>query len=144
MGIYVFTAASLFELLFEDAVRKNSSHDFGKNIIPNIISRLNVHAFHFQDKNKKSVPYWRDVGTLDAYYQANMDLVGIDPVLNLYDTEWPIRTFQPQFRHQNSSLTTKEPEAKAAEAKLTIASSAKVASSVEAVYHAAFFHRACV
>ena len=97
MGIYVFTAASLFELLFEDAVRKNSSHDFGKNIIPNIISRLNVHAFLFQDKNKKSVPYWRDVGTLDAYYQANMDLVGIDPVLNLYDTEWPIRTFQPQF-----------------------------------------------
>jgi glucose-1-phosphate adenylyltransferase len=97
MGIYVFTAASLFELLFEDAVRKNSSHDFGKNIIPNIISKLNVHAFLFQDKNKKSVPYWRDVGTLDAYYQANMDLVGIDPVLNLYDTEWPIRTFQPQF-----------------------------------------------
>ena len=97
MGIYVFTAASLFELLFEDAVRKNSSHDFGKNIIPNIISRLNVHAFLFQDKNKKSVPYWRDVCTLDAYYQANMDLVGIDPVLNLYDTEWPIRTFQPQF-----------------------------------------------
>ena len=97
MGIYVFTAASLFELLYEDAVRKNSSHDFGKNIIPNIISRLNVHAFRFQDKNKKSVPYWRDVGTLDAYYQANMDLVGIDPVLNLYDTEWPIRTFQPQF-----------------------------------------------
>lgn len=97
MGIYVFTAASLFELLFEDAARKNSSHDFGKNIIPNIISRLNVHAFLFQDKNKKSVPYWRDVGTLDAYYQANMDLVGIDPVLNLYDTEWPIRTFQPQF-----------------------------------------------
>lgn len=97
MGIYVFTASSLFELLFEDAVRKNSSHDFGKNIIPNIISRLNVHAFRFQDKNKKSVPYWRDVGTLDAYYQANMDLVGIDPVLNLYDTEWPIRTFQPQF-----------------------------------------------
>jgi len=97
MGIYVFTAASLFELLFEDAARKNSSHDFGKNIIPNIISKLNVHAFLFQDKNKKSVPYWRDVGTLDAYYQANMDLVGIDPVLNLYDTEWPIRTFQPQF-----------------------------------------------
>ncbi len=97
MGIYVFTAASLFELLFEDAARKNSSHDFGKNIIPSIISRLNVHAFRFQDKNKKSVPYWRDVGTLDAYYQANMDLVGIDPVLNLYDTEWPIRTFQPQF-----------------------------------------------
>ncbi len=97
MGIYVFTAASLFELLFEDAARKNSSHDFGKNIIPSIISRLNVHAFRFQDKNKKSVPYWRDVGTLDAYYQANMDLVGIDPVLNLYDMEWPIRTFQPQF-----------------------------------------------
>jgi len=97
MGIYVFTASTLFELLFEDASKKNSDHDFGKNIIPSIISRLNVQAFRFQDKNKKSIPYWRDVGTLDAYYQANMDLIGIDPVLNLYDTEWPIRTFQPQF-----------------------------------------------
>lgn len=97
MGIYVFTASTLFELLFEDASTKNSEHDFGKNIIPSIISKLNVQAFRFQDKNKKSIPYWRDVGTLDAYYQANMDLIGIDPVLNLYDTEWPIRTFQPQF-----------------------------------------------
>src|SRR5205823_3374397 len=56
-----------------------------------------VYAFRFRDKNRKLVPYWRDVGTLDAYYQANMDLVEVDPVLNLYDQEWPIRTLQPQL-----------------------------------------------
>lgn len=97
MGIYVFNAAKLFELLFEDADNNNSEHDFGKNIIPTIVSRLKVQAFRFQDKNNKANPYWRDVGTLDAYYQANMDLIGVDPVLNLYDNDWPIRTFQAQY-----------------------------------------------
>jgi glucose-1-phosphate adenylyltransferase len=62
-----------------------------------MIQSSRVFAFRFRDKNRKAVPYWRDVGTLDAYYQANMDLVEIDPVLNLYDREWPIRTFQPQL-----------------------------------------------
>jgi glucose-1-phosphate adenylyltransferase len=97
MGIYVFTARLMYELLCQDATRADSDHDFGKNIIPMMIGTNRVYAFRFRDKNRKAVPYWRDVGTLDAYYQANMDLVEIDPVLNLYDREWPIRTNQPQL-----------------------------------------------
>jgi glucose-1-phosphate adenylyltransferase len=97
MGIYVFTARPMYELLCQDATRSDSDHDFGKNIIPGMIADNHVYAYRFRDKNRKAVPYWRDVGTLDAYYQANMDLVEIDPVLNLYDREWPIRTNQPQL-----------------------------------------------
>jgi glucose-1-phosphate adenylyltransferase len=97
MGIYVFTARPMYELLCQDATRPDSDHDFGKNIIPGMIEPSKVFAFRFRDKNRKAIPYWRDVGTLDAYYQANMDLVEIDPVLNLYDREWPIRTNQPQL-----------------------------------------------
>lgn len=97
MGIYVFSARLMYELLCQDATRSDSDHDFGKNIIPGIIGTHKVFAFRFRDKNRKAIPYWRDVGTLDAYYQANMDLVEVDPVLNLYDREWPIRTFQPQL-----------------------------------------------
>ncbi len=97
MGIYVFNARLMYELLCQDATHPESDHDFGKNIIPGMIDSHKVFAYRFRDKNRKAVPYWRDVGTLDAYYQANMDLVGIDPVLNLYDREWPIRTYQPQL-----------------------------------------------
>jgi glucose-1-phosphate adenylyltransferase len=97
MGIYVFTARPMFELLCQDATHPDSDHDVGKNIIPGIMESGRVYAYRFRDKNRKAVPYWRDVGTLDAYYQANMDLVEIDPVLNLYDHEWPIRTHQPQL-----------------------------------------------
>src|SRR5262249_2719338 len=97
MGIYVFTARTMYELLCQDATRAESDHDFGKNIIPGILQAQKVYAYRFRDQNRKAVPYWRDVGTLDAYYQANMDLVEVDPVLNLYDREWPIRTHQPQL-----------------------------------------------
>jgi glucose-1-phosphate adenylyltransferase len=97
MGIYVFTSRLMYELLCRDATRADSDHDFGRNIIPAMIESHKVFAYRFRDKNRKSMPYWRDVGTLDAYYQANMDLVEIDPVLNLYDKEWPIRTHQPQL-----------------------------------------------
>jgi glucose-1-phosphate adenylyltransferase len=97
MGIYVFTARSMYELLCQDATRSDSEHDFGKNIIPGILDTQRVFAFRFRDQNRKAEPYWRDVGTLDAYYQANMDLIEVDPVLNLYDREWPIRTHQPQL-----------------------------------------------
>jgi glucose-1-phosphate adenylyltransferase len=97
MGIYVFTARPMYELLCQDATHPDSDHDFGKNIIPAMIQSSRVFVFRFRDKNRKAVPYWRDVGTLDAYYQANMDLIDIDPVLNLYDREWPIRTHQPQL-----------------------------------------------
>ena len=95
MGIYVFTARFLFEQLCRDATESNSHHDFGKNIIPSIINEHNVYAFPFRDENRKRQAYWRDVGTLDAYFEANMDLIAIDPLLNLYDNEWPIRTLQP-------------------------------------------------
>jgi glucose-1-phosphate adenylyltransferase len=97
MGIYVFTARLMYELLCQDATKPTSDHDFGKNIIPSMIGMHSVYSFRFRDKNRKSMPYWRDVGTLDAYYQANMDLVEVDPVLNLYDRDWPIRTHQPQL-----------------------------------------------
>ena len=97
MGIYVFTARPMYELLCQDATKPESEHDFGKNIIPGMIENAKVFGFRFRDMNRKSKPYWRDVGTLDAYYQANMDLIDIDPVLNLYDRDWPIRTYQPQL-----------------------------------------------
>lgn len=97
MGIYVFSSRVMYELLCQDATRHDSDHDFGRNIIPRMIETHRVYAFRFRDKNRKATPYWRDVGTLDAYYQANMDLVEVDPVLNLYDKEWPIRTYQPQL-----------------------------------------------
>ncbi len=94
MGIYVFTARFLFEQLCRDATEPESHHDFGKNIIPSIIDTQRVFAFPFKDENRKRHAYWRDVGTIDAYYEANMDLIEIDPELNLYDQDWPIRTLQ--------------------------------------------------
>lgn len=97
MGIYVFNTRFLFEQLCADANDPKSSHDFGKNIIPANIQRARVFAFPFRDENRKQDAYWRDVGTLDAYYEANMDLVSVDPLLNLYDSAWPIRTHQPNL-----------------------------------------------
>jgi len=97
MGIYVFNSRLLFDLLLDDATNPKSSHDFGKNIIPSMIPTQRVYAFPFRDRNRKETPYWRDVGTLDAFYQANMDLVDVSPILNLYDQDWPIRTNYPTF-----------------------------------------------
>ena len=98
MGIYVFSTRLLFELLCLDAASTGSSHDFGKNIIPHMLGAgMKVFAHRFRDENRKATPYWRDVGTLDAYYQANMDLIAVEPVLNMYDPAWPIRTLQPQL-----------------------------------------------
>jgi glucose-1-phosphate adenylyltransferase len=94
MGIYVFKARFLFEQLCRDATKSESKHDFGRNIIPSLIHTHRVYAFPFRDENRKNDAYWRDVGTLDAYYEANLDLVTIDPQLNLYDEQWPIRTHQ--------------------------------------------------
>lgn len=97
MGIYVFSARFLFEELCRDATDLKSCHDFGRDIIPANIEKQRLFAFPFVDENRKETAYWRDVGTLDAYYEANMDLVSIDPMLNLYDVHWPIRTFQPNY-----------------------------------------------
>ena len=96
MGIYLFRTKVLREYLVADA-KEGSAHDFGKNIIPRMIQERRVYAFKFDDANKKAVKYWRDIGTLDAYWEANMDLVSVDPQFNLYDSEWPIRTYQGQF-----------------------------------------------
>jgi glucose-1-phosphate adenylyltransferase len=92
MGIYVFRPEVLRELLLCDAESPNSSHDFGKDVLPRAIERYRVFAYDFHDLNDKSARYWRDVGTLDAYYEANLDLVAVTPEFNLYDERWPIRT----------------------------------------------------
>ncbi|MEM7785416.1 MAG: glucose-1-phosphate adenylyltransferase [Planctomycetota bacterium] len=92
MGIYVFKTRFLFEKLLADANTPHSSHDFGKDIIPSSIRDSKVFAFPFRDENRTSTAYWRDVGTLDAYYAANMDLISVSPMLNMYDQDWPIRT----------------------------------------------------
>jgi glucose-1-phosphate adenylyltransferase len=97
MGIYVFNSRFMFEQLCLDATRVDSMHDFGRNIIPSVIDTHRVFAFPFRDENRKQDAYWRDVGTLDAYFEANMDLVSVDPELNLYDMNWPIRSYQPSY-----------------------------------------------
>ena len=97
MGIYVFNSRFLFEKLCEDATARDSRHDFGRDLIPKMIRRDKVYAFPFRDENRKQDAYWRDVGTIDAYYEANMDLVAVDPMLNMYDEHWPIRSYQPNF-----------------------------------------------
>jgi glucose-1-phosphate adenylyltransferase len=92
MGVYVFNTDVLLRALHEDAQNSDSTHDFGKDVLPNYLSRSRVIAYDFLDINAKQVRYWRDVGTLDAFYEANMDLVAVTPEFNLYDTRWPIRT----------------------------------------------------
>ena len=94
MGIYVFDAPFLFDELCRDATLPDSAHDFGKNIIPSIIDTRRVFAFPFRDENQKAQAYWRDVGTVDSYYEANLELTNVEPQLNLYDDHWPIRTHQ--------------------------------------------------
>jgi glucose-1-phosphate adenylyltransferase len=97
MGIYIFNSRLLIPILLEDAERSDSTHDFGKDILPRIIGRYRVFAYNFIDENKKEALYWRDVGTIEAYYEANMDLVSVSPVFNLYDKVWPLWTWQQQY-----------------------------------------------
>jgi glucose-1-phosphate adenylyltransferase len=95
MGVYLFNTKKAIEHLESDALQ-DTAHDFGKNIIPQMFKTDRVCAYNFKDENKKEAKYWRDVGTIDAYWEANMDLVSVDPQLNLYDKAWPIRTYQAQ------------------------------------------------
>jgi glucose-1-phosphate adenylyltransferase len=95
MGIYVFDTPVLIKALEEDAARP-TAHDFGKDVLPALVNEVPVYAHHFYDENKKASKYWRDIGTLDAYFEANMDLCQVNPEFNLYDPEWPLRTYQPQ------------------------------------------------
>ncbi len=97
MGIYCFNRDLLMESLLADADDSTSQHDFGKNVIPRLIETGCVYSYNFIDENKKEALYWRDIGTIEAYYEANMDLVSVSPVFNLYDSVWPIRTYQRQY-----------------------------------------------
>lgn len=98
MGIYVFNASVLKEVLLEMEAKKIKNHDFGQHVIPYMIEAgLKVVAYKFLDENKKSQPYWKDIGTIDSYYAANMDLISVIPEFNLYDPEWPLRTYQYQY-----------------------------------------------
>jgi glucose-1-phosphate adenylyltransferase len=96
MGIYVFSTSLLERLLTEDAADPSSSHDFGKNIIPKAIEHLQVFAYPFRNVKTRAQNYWRDVGTVDAFFEANIELVHVAPELNVYDEEWPIWTYQVQ------------------------------------------------
>ncbi len=96
MGIYLFSTKVLLDALRRDSGNPDSSHDFGRDILPRLIGRHRIFAYDFVDENRKEVRYWRDVGTLDAYYEANMDLVAVTPAFNLYDRQWPIRSVPPQ------------------------------------------------
>ena len=95
MGIYVFDSAVLIKAMEEDAARPESNHDFGKDIIPALIGNGRTYAYPFYDENKKAAKYWRDIGTIDAYYEAQMDLCQVNPEFNMYDPEWPLRTYMP-------------------------------------------------
>ncbi|PCK08579.1 MAG: glucose-1-phosphate adenylyltransferase [Alteromonadaceae bacterium] len=97
MGNYVFNTDYLFELLKKDAANPDSEHDFGKNIIPEVIKSKDVYACRFRDHDTEKASYWRDVGTLDSYWEANMELISPEPSLNIYDESWPIWTFQKQL-----------------------------------------------
>jgi glucose-1-phosphate adenylyltransferase len=97
MGVYLFNTDVLIPVLLKDAEDTTSSHDFGKDVLPKMVDDYKVYSFNFIDENKNQAQYWRDVGTLDAYYEANMDLVSVSPVFNLYDNQWPIRTHQRQY-----------------------------------------------
>jgi glucose-1-phosphate adenylyltransferase len=97
MGIYIFNTDVLIPVLLKDAEDQQSSHDFGKDILPKMADEYRVYSFDFVDENQKEALYWRDVGTLEAYYEANMDIVSVSPVFNLYDEHWPIRTHQRQY-----------------------------------------------
>lgn len=96
MGIYIFNTAFLFEQLIKDADLAQSAHDFGNNIIPSLINHYRVFAYPFLDVQKGIQAYWRDVGTVDAFWEANLELIGVTPDLNLYDDDWPIWTYQEQ------------------------------------------------
>ena len=97
MGVYVFNTEVLLKALIADAEDPNSKHDFGHNILPNMLGKKKMMDYTFVDENKQTALYWRDVGTLDSYYEANMDLCSVSPVFNLYDKNWPIRTRVRQY-----------------------------------------------
>lgn len=110
MGVYVFRPSALLEALWQDSEDPASLHDCGRDLVPRMAKGGRVYAYDFRDANRSGGVYWRDVGTLDAYYQANMDLIAVNPEFNLYDAEWPIRGVPslappPKFVHSEPDRT---------------------------------------
>jgi glucose-1-phosphate adenylyltransferase len=98
MGIYVFNASMLRDVFHEMETKKIKSHDFGTDVIPFMVKTgRDVMAYKFDDENKKNKPYWKDIGTIESYYEASMDLISVSPEFNLYDSSWPMRTYQYQY-----------------------------------------------
>lgn len=98
MGIYIFNTSALRDVLNDMVSKKIKNHDFGQDVIPYMIKNgMDVYAYNFVDENKKSKPYWKDIGTIESYYDATMDLISVVPEFNLYDYDWPIRTYQNQY-----------------------------------------------
>jgi glucose-1-phosphate adenylyltransferase len=128
MGIYVFSARFMYEQLCQNAAKVDAGHDFGHNIIPSIINSQRVFAFPFRDENQKEEAYWRDVGTLDAYYDANMDLVQIDPLLNVYDESWPIWTHRPNLPPPKFVFAEQKPSGRCGQALDSIVCAGSVVS----------------
>ena len=116
MGIYCFSADFLLEQLRRDADDRGSRHDFGHDLLPRLVEAHGVQAFPFRDENRKRDAYWRDVGTIDAYYEATMDLVEVDPQLNLYDEHWPIRTHHPAYPPPKFVFADEGPDGRRGEA----------------------------
>lgn len=108
MGVYCFETEALVRVLCADA-RQETRHDFGHNILPALVGSGRIFAYPFVDENRKEKSYWRDIGTLDAYYEASMDLVAVDPVFNLYDREWPLRTVPHQLPPAKTVFAQEEP-----------------------------------
>ena len=133
MGIYVFNPRLLERLLREDAAKTDSSHDFGRNVIPDAIDKLRVFAYPFEDVRTKAQNYWRDVGTVEAYYEANMELVRVSPELNIYDEQWPIWTYQEQLPPAKFVFDDKERRGQAVDSMVSggcIISGSRVANSL--------------
>jgi glucose-1-phosphate adenylyltransferase len=133
MGIYVFNRKFLFEQLIRNADTPQSSHDFGKDIIPRVIERYRVLAYPFTDSSSGKQAYWRDVGTIDAFWTANLELIGVTPPLNLYDQSWPIWTYQEQLPPAKFVFDDEERRGKAVDSMVSggcVISGAKVISSL--------------
>jgi glucose-1-phosphate adenylyltransferase len=108
MGVYVFETETLVRALGADA-RRDTRHDFGHDILPSLVDSQKLFAYPFVDENQKETAYWRDIGTLDSYYEASMDLVAVEPVFNLYDKHWPIRTMMQQLPPAKTVFAQEEP-----------------------------------
>jgi glucose-1-phosphate adenylyltransferase len=125
----VFNARFLFEMLCGDAAKADSAHDFGKDILPSIIETHNVQAYPFRDRETGATRYWRDVGTIEAYYEANMDLVAVKPALNLYNQVWPIHSYNPPWPPAKTVFTTTEgPERRVGEVLGSVVCSGSIVS----------------